>query len=52
MENNFRSKKVKCIETEKIFINITGAEKALGICHVGRACRKNSSAGGYHWQFI
>jgi group I intron endonuclease len=48
-ENN--TKKVMCIETEKIFPSVGRAQAELGIRNIMQACVKNYAAGGYHWKY-
>ena len=49
-----QSKKVLCIETEKIFESTRDVERKTGIDHnsISKACNgKYKSAGGFHWRF-
>jgi hypothetical protein len=41
--------RIMCVETLKEYDSIHNAEKILGICHIGRAIKNNSTAGGFHW---
>ena len=49
------SKKIKCIETGKIYCSISEASRELG-CHCSNIWRavagKNKTAMGYHWEYI
>lgn len=53
--NNFNSRKVRCIELDKVFNSIIEAEEELGLFHqnIGKACRGiYKTCGGYHWEYI
>ena len=52
--SEIKSKKVKCIELNKIFINIEEASKFInGNRHICDVCKgKRKTAGGYHWEYI
>lgn len=49
------SKKVLCVETEKIFESTMDAQRKTGIgnSNISQACLgKRKSAGGYHWKYL
>ncbi len=48
------NKKVKCIETQKIYQSSLIASKELNIAnHIGRCCNKErQTCGGYHWEWV
>lgn len=53
--NNSNSRKVRCIELDRVFNSIIEAEEELGIFHqnIGKACRGiYKTCGGYHWEYI
>lgn len=52
--SEIKSKKVKCIELNKMFINIEEASKFInGNRHISDVCKgKRKTAGGYHWEYI
>ena len=50
-----KSKKVLCIELNKIFQSLREAERETGInhCNISQVCTgKRKTAGAYHWRFI
>ena len=53
---NTNSKKVYCVELDKIFDSQTIAAKEIGVrspSHISECCRGIAkTAGGYHWQFV
>lgn len=49
------SKKVLCVETNKIYNSMKEAERDLGCdhSHISAVCRgKRKTCGGYHWKYI
>lgn len=49
------SKKVYCVELDRVFPSISEAERELGIATVGisRACRgMQKTAGKFHWEYV
>lgn len=55
MENLDQSKKVRCIELNKVFNSCKEAQIALNIKskHIGDACKGNrKKCGNYHWEFV
>ena len=48
------SKKTRCVETGEVFGCAKDASRSLGINHgnLCRAARCNSTAGGYHWEYV
>ena len=49
-----RSKPVRCIETDKIYVGGCAAQRATGInqSDISNCCRgKRKTAGGYHWEY-
>lgn len=52
-ETNPKNKKIRCVETGKIYVGISRTEKMLGIKHISCACSGHrKTAGGYHWQYV
>ena len=53
-ERNPAAKKVRNIETGEIFGTLTEAGKKYGThrCNIGNACRKHTTAKGYHWEYV
>jgi len=52
--NNWKSKKIICVEREKIYDTITNASKDLNVSagNIASVCRKErKTAGGYHWDY-
>lgn len=52
---NKTNKRVKCVETGKIFECVRDVERQLNIIHssISKCCNKKiKTAGGYHWEFI
>ena len=48
-------KHVRCLETGEVFANYKEASKKVGLkdsSKIGLACRNNSTAGGFHWDYI
>lgn len=45
---------VICIETNEIYHSMKEAKRKTGIddTSIGRACKNNKTAGGYHWRFL
>lgn len=52
--SELKSKKVKCIELNKVFRNIKQASKFInGNKHICDVCKgKRETAGGYHWEYV
>ena len=53
--NNSNSRKVRCIELDKVFNSIVEAEEELGLFHqnISKACRGiYKTCGRYHWEYI
>lgn len=55
--NNYKSKKVKCIETGKIYDCCKDAECDLklyisAVSNAANPKRREKTAGGYHWEYI
>lgn len=53
--DSVRSKKVLCIETQKIYPALREVERQLGIAatHISVACKNpRRTAGGYHWEYV
>lgn len=49
------SKKVRCIETDKVYYNLGQASKELNISQasISMACNgRRKTAGGFHWQYV
>ena len=51
---NSSAKKVRNVETGEIFDTMTEAGKKYDThrCNIGNACRKKTTAKGYHWEYI
>ena len=48
-----RSKKVYCVELDKVFDSMTQAQKELNINNISACCRGiYKTAGGYHWEYV
>lgn len=46
-------KKIKCIETNKIYQSMDEAKEKTGIGHIGEVCNGHrKTAGGYHWEYV
>ncbi|MBQ9778121.1 MAG: zinc-ribbon domain-containing protein, partial [Clostridia bacterium] len=48
-------KKIKCVETQEIFIGLSAAAAQMGVSSnaIGNCCRgKSHTAGGYHWEYL
>lgn len=46
-------KKVKCIETDKVYSSIAEAKKETGACKISECCLgKRKTAGGFHWKYV
>ena len=54
-ENNSRSKRVICVETQTIYGSLREAYRNTGIKHgsISSACLgKSKTAGGFHWEYV
>lgn len=48
-----KSKRVRCVETGKIFNSIDEANEWCGRKSVSKCCRgKQKTVGGYHWEYV
>jgi|WetSurMetagenome_2_1015567.scaffolds.fasta_scaffold02423_2 group I intron endonuclease len=51
--DNWKARKVKCIETNEIFMTITDAKKKYHASHIVGCCMGNrKTSGGYHWKYF
>lgn len=47
------SKKVMCIETNKVYCSVKEAKNETKLNHIDAVCRgKRKTCGGFHWQYV
>ena len=53
-KNNYKARKVKCVETGEVFDTLIEASAKLGVNspNIIRSIKKGIKCGGYHWEYI